>query len=78
MTKTIRELAADLAAGRITSVALTQQMLARAEAHRAQGIHAYLARGDQARRIAAIDSARAAGWCIRRWPAYHRDQGLST
>jgi aspartyl-tRNA(Asn)/glutamyl-tRNA(Gln) amidotransferase subunit A len=37
MNKTIRELAADLAAGRITSVELTQRMLARAEAHRGAG-----------------------------------------
>ena len=60
---TIRELAADLAAGRITSVALTQQMLARAEAHRAQGGHAYVSL-DGAQALAearASDAARAAG-----------------
>ena len=63
LTKTIRELAADLAAGRITSVALTQQMLARAEAHRAQGGHAYVSLdGEQALMEArASDAARAAG-----------------
>ena len=63
MTKTIRELAADLAAGRITSVALTEQMLARAEAHRAQGGHAYVSLdGEQALMEArASDAARAAG-----------------
>ncbi|WP_426090106.1 amidase [Janthinobacterium sp. PSPC1-1] len=63
LTKTIRELAADLAAGRITSVALTQQMLARAEAHRAQGGHAYVSLdGEQAQMEArASDAARAAG-----------------
>ena len=62
--KTIRELAADLAAGRITSVALTQQMLARAEAHRARGGHAYVSL-DGAQALAearASDAARAAGW----------------
>lgn len=60
---TIRELAADLAAGRITSVALTAQMLARAEAHRAQGGHAYVSLdGEQALMEArASDAARAAG-----------------
>ena len=60
---TIRELAADLAAGRLTSVALTQQMLARAEAHRAQGGHAYVSL-DGAQALAearASDAARAAG-----------------
>ena len=63
MTKTIRELAADLAAGRITSVALTQAMLARAEAHRAEGGHAYVSLdGEQALREArASDALRAAG-----------------
>ena len=63
MTKTIRELAADLAAGRITSVALTEQMLARAEAHRAQGGHAYVSLdGEQALAEArASDALRAAG-----------------
>lgn len=63
MTKTIRELAADLAAGRITSVALTEQMLARAETHRAQGGHAYVSLdGEQALAEArASDAARAAG-----------------
>lgn len=63
LTKTIRELAADLAAGRTTSVALTQQMLARAEAHRAQGGHAYVSLdGEQALMEArASDAARAAG-----------------
>ena len=63
LTKTIRELAADLAAGRITSVALTQQMLARAEAHRSQGGHAYVSLdGEQALAEArASDAARAAG-----------------
>ena len=63
MTKTIRELAADLAAGRITSVALTQDMLARAEAHRAQGGHAYVSLdGEQALKEArASDALRAAG-----------------
>ena len=63
LTKTIRELAADLAAGRITSMALTQQMLARAEAHRAQGGHAYVSLdGEQALMEArASDAARAAG-----------------
>ncbi|MGK5037145.1 amidase [Janthinobacterium sp. LB3P118] len=61
---TIRELAADLAAGRITSVELTQRMLARAEAHRAQGGHAYVSLdGEQALMEArASDAARAAGW----------------
>jgi aspartyl-tRNA(Asn)/glutamyl-tRNA(Gln) amidotransferase subunit A len=60
---TIRELAAELAAGRLTSVALTQQMLARAEAHRAQGGHAYVSLdGEQALMEArASDAARAAG-----------------
>ena len=63
LTKTIRELASDLAAGRITSVALTQQMLARAEAHRAQGGHGYVSLdGEQALAEArASDAARAAG-----------------
>ncbi|MDN2716844.1 amidase [Janthinobacterium sp. SUN120] len=63
-TKTIRDLAADLAAGRITSVELTQRMLARAEAHRAQGGHAYVSLdGEQALAEArASDAARAAGW----------------
>ena len=63
LTKTIRELAADLATGRTTSVALTQQMLARAEAHRAQGGHAYVSLdGEQALMEArASDAARAAG-----------------
>ncbi|MDN2711598.1 amidase [Janthinobacterium sp. SUN118] len=63
MSKTIRELAADLAAGRITSVELTQRMLARAEAHRAQGGHAYVSLdGEQALAEArASDAARAAG-----------------
>ena len=63
LTKTIRDLAADLAAGRTTSVALTQQMLARAEAHRAQGGHAYVSLdGEQALMEArASDAARAAG-----------------
>ena len=61
--RTIRELAADLAAGRITSVELTQRMLARAEAHRAQGGHAYVSLdGEQALMEArASDAARAAG-----------------
>ncbi|QYG09541.1 amidase [Janthinobacterium sp. PAMC25594] len=61
--RTIRELAADLAAGRITSVALTQQMLARAEAHRAQGGFAYVSLdGEHALMEArASDAARAAG-----------------
>ncbi|MDO8042577.1 amidase [Janthinobacterium sp. SUN137] len=64
MTKTIRELAADLAAGRITSVALTEQMLARAEAHRAQGGHAYVSldREQALAEARASDAARAAGW----------------
>lgn len=63
LSKTIRELAADLAAGRITSVELTQRMLARAEAHRAQGGHAYVSLdGEQALAEArASDAARAAG-----------------
>ena len=63
MNKTIRELAADLAAGRITSVELTQRMLARAEAHRAQDGHAYVSLdGEQALAEArASDAARAAG-----------------
>ena len=62
MTKTIRELAAELAAGRITSVALTHEMLARAEAHRAEGGHAYVSLdGEQALREArASDALRAA------------------
>ena len=61
--KTIRELAADLAAGRLTSVALTQAMLARAEAHRAEGGHAYVSLdGEQALKEArASDALRAAG-----------------
>lgn len=61
--RTIRDLAGDLAAGRLTSVALTQQMLARAEAHRAQGGHAYVSLdGEQALMEArASDAARAAG-----------------
>src|SRR5471032_2426615 len=61
--KTIRELAADLAAGRISSVELTQRMLARAEAHRAQGGVAYVSLdGEQALAEArASDAARAAG-----------------
>ncbi|PLY44949.1 amidase [Janthinobacterium sp. ROICE36] len=64
LSKTIRELAADLAAGRITSVELTQRMLARAEAHRVQGGHAYVSLdGEQALMEArASDAARAAGW----------------
>jgi len=58
--RTIRELAADLAAGRITSVALTAQMLARAEAHRAQGGHAYVSLdGEQALAEARASDARA-------------------
>lgn len=63
MSKTIRELALELAAGRLTSVALTQEMLARAEAHRAQGGHAYVSLdGEQALREArASDALRAAG-----------------
>ena len=63
MTKTIRELAADLAAERLTSVALTQEMLARAEAHRAEGGHAYVSLdGEQALKEArASDALRAAG-----------------
>lgn len=63
MTTTIRELAAGLAAGRLTSVALTQAMLARAEAHRAEGGHAYVSLdGEQALREAhASDALRAAG-----------------
>lgn len=63
LSKTIRELAADLAAGRITSVELTQRMLARAEAHQAQGGHAYVSLdGEQALAEArASDAARAAG-----------------
>ncbi len=61
--KTIRGLAADLAAGRISSVELTQRMLARAEAHRAQGGVAYVSLdGEQALAEArASDAARAAG-----------------
>ncbi|MGK5008947.1 amidase [Janthinobacterium sp. MDB2-8] len=64
LSKTIRELAADLAAGRITSVELTQRMLERAEAHQAQGGHAYVSLdGEQALMEArASDAARAAGW----------------
>ena len=63
MTTTIRELAAGLAAGRLTSVALTHEMLARAEAHRAEGGHAYVSLdGEQALREArASDALRAAG-----------------
>ncbi|MGK5025569.1 amidase [Janthinobacterium sp. RB2R34] len=63
MSKTIRELAGELAAGRLTSVALTQDMLARAEAHRAQGGHAYVSLdGEQALAEArASDALRAAG-----------------
>ena len=63
MSKTIRELALELAAGRLTSVALTQAMLARAEAHRAQGGHAYVSLdGEQALKEArASDALRAAG-----------------
>lgn len=61
--KTIRELSLELAAGRLTSVALTQAMLARAEDHRAQGGHAYVSLdGEQALREArASDALRAAG-----------------
>lgn len=61
--KTIRALAFELAAGRLTSVALTQDMLARAEAHRAQGGHAYVSLdGEQALAEArASDALRAAG-----------------
>lgn len=61
--KTIRQLAADLASGRLTSVALTQDMLARAEAHRAHGGHAYVSLdGEQALKEArASDALRAAG-----------------
>lgn len=61
--KTIRELSFDLASGRLTSVALTQQMLARAEEHRAQGGHAYVSLdGEQALKEArASDALRAAG-----------------
>lgn len=63
MTTTIRKLAAGLAAGRLTSVALTHEMLARAEAHRAEGGHAYVSLdGEQALREArASDALRAAG-----------------
>lgn len=61
--ETIRELSLELAAGRLTSVALTQAMLARAEDHRAQGGHAYVSLdGEQALREArASDALRAAG-----------------
>ncbi|MDD7810805.1 amidase family protein, partial [Ralstonia solanacearum] len=59
----IRALAAELAAGRTTSVALTEAALAHAQAHRAAGGAAYVsldarAALDMAR---AADAARAAG-----------------
>ncbi|MET0962941.1 MAG: amidase [Noviherbaspirillum sp.] len=60
---TIRELAADLAAGRTTSVALTEQALERIQSHREQGGAAYI-RVDAERALAsarASDAARAAG-----------------
>ncbi|WP_420993894.1 amidase [Cupriavidus sp. 30B13] len=60
---TIAALAADLAAGRTTSVALTEQALARIEDHRSQGGTAFL-EVDAAGALAAAraaDQARAAG-----------------
>ena len=59
----IRTLAADLAAGRTTSVALTETALARAEAHRATGGAAYVSIDTRAAlaMARAADAARAAG-----------------
>ena len=61
---TIRELAADLAAGRSTSVELVEQALGRIQAHRDAGGHAYIS-VDADRALAsarASDAARAAGY----------------
>ncbi|MGO4328478.1 amidase, partial [Cupriavidus sp. M-11] len=60
---TIAALAAELGAGRTTSVALTEQALARIEDHRAKGGVAFL-EVDAAGALAAAraaDQARAAG-----------------
>lgn len=59
----IRSLAADLAAGRTTSVALTEAALERAESHRAAGGAAYVSIDVQAAlaMARAADAARAAG-----------------
>ncbi|GCB03981.1 amidase [Ralstonia sp. SET104] len=59
----IRALAAELAAGRITSVALTEAALERAKAHRAADGAAYVSLDVQAARAMAraADAARAAG-----------------
>ncbi|CAJ0685711.1 amidase [Ralstonia wenshanensis] len=59
----IRSLAADLAAGRTTSVALTEAALERAESHRAAGGAAYVSIDVQAALAMArtADAARAAG-----------------
>lgn len=59
----IRSLAADLAAGRTTSVALTEAALQRAESHRAAGGAAYVSIDVQAAlaMARAADAARAAG-----------------
>ncbi|MGS0624077.1 amidase [Ralstonia sp. VS2407] len=61
--KMIRSLAADLAAGRTTSVALTEAALQRAESHRAAGGAAYVSIDVQAAlaMARAADAARAAG-----------------
>lgn len=65
----IRALAAELAAGHTTSIALTEAALARAQSHRAAGGAAYIdidarAALDMAR---AADAARAAATCRRCW-----------
>ena len=61
--KTIRVLAAELAAGKTTSVQLVTEALQRIEAHRAEGGAAYV-RVDAEKALAAAqasDAARAAG-----------------
>ena len=60
---TIRALAADLAAGRTTSVASTEAALERAQSHRAAGGAAYVSLDVQAALVMAraADAARAAG-----------------
>lgn len=62
--QTIRELAADLAAGRTTSVELVERALARIADHRRDGGTAYISVDETAARAAAraSDAARAAGY----------------